>query len=260
VALGRLGAEVWVIGRDPDRCDAVGREIEATGGTAVVSPLDVTVPDAVDRFVTRFSSSRAHLHGLVHGAGALLARYERSDDGVEMTVATHVLAPYRMTWLLAPHLRAVGDATIVTVSSGGMYTERFDVARLEMTPDAYDGVRAYARAKRAQVVLAHEWARRWHADGVSSYAMHPGWVETPGLTAGLPGFARLGPLLRRPAEGADTVVWLVAGGAPTDDGFWHDRRPRGEYYLPWTRPQQLPESEARRLWSWCARRTGLGAT
>jgi dehydrogenase/reductase SDR family protein 12 len=133
----------------------------------------------------------------------------------------------------------------VTVSSGGMYTERFDLDRLERDPAAhYDGVRAYARAKRAQVVLAREWARRWSARGVASYAMHPGWV--------------------------DTAVWLAAGAArpsaasgwPTslsvEEGFWHDRRLRGEYYLPWTRPRDGHEDEGRRLWDWCATRTELG--
>ena len=99
------------------------------------------------------------------------------------------------------------------VSSGGMYTERFDLDRLEMDPEHYDGVRAYARAKRAQVVLAREWSRRWSACGVASYAMHPGWVDTPGLASGLPSFTYLGPLLRRPEEGADTAVWLAAGAA-----------------------------------------------
>ena len=101
----------------------------------------------------------------------------------------------------------------MTVSSGGMYTQPFDLDRLEMTPEAYRGTTAYARAKRAQVVLSHEWARRWGADGVASYASHPGWVDTPGLASGLPTFAKLGPLLRTPGEGADTVVWLAAGGA-----------------------------------------------
>ena len=101
-----------------------------------------------------------------------------ASDGTELTVATAVLAPYRLTWLLAPALQAPGDATIVTVSSGGMYSQRFDLDHLEMGPDTYRGTTAYARAKRAQVVLSHAWARRWGVDGVASYAMHPGWVDT----------------------------------------------------------------------------------
>ena len=245
--------------------------IRLAGGPAEGALLDVADGAAVDAFADRFTSRHDRLDGLVHGAGPLLAGYAVSAEGFELTVATHALGPYRLTWRLVPQLRLTGRSTIVTVSSGGMYTERFDLDRLEMDPAHYDGVRAYAQAKRAQVVLAREWARRWSACGVASYAMHPGSVDTPGLASGLPSFTRLGPLLRRPEEGADTAVWLAAGaarspsapGSPTslsvEDGFWYDRSLGGEYYLPWTRSREGHEEEGRRLWDWCATRTGLGS-
>ena len=106
--------------------------------------------------------------------GALYPTFRSAPDGSELTVATAVLAPFRLTLLLSPLLRRSEAANIVTLSSGGMYTERFDLDHLEMPPDSYRGTTAYARAKRAQVVLSHEWARRWGADGVASYASHPG--------------------------------------------------------------------------------------
>ncbi len=43
---------------------------------------------------------------------------------------------------------------------GGMYAERFDLGRLESPRERYEGVRAYARATRAQVVLARQWSTR----------------------------------------------------------------------------------------------------
>ena len=175
--------------------------------------LDVNDADAVRTFAGLVASAHDHVDVVVHAAGALFPNYRRAPDGSELTVATAVLAPFRLTLLLAPLLRRSGAANIVTLSSGGMYTERFDLEDLEMSPESYRGTTAYARAKRAQVVLSHEWARRWGADGVASYASHPGWVDTPGLASGLPSFAKLGPLLRTPAEGADTVVWLAAGAA-----------------------------------------------
>ena len=59
---------------------------------------------------------------------------------------------------------------------------------LEMGPDDYRGPTAYARAKRAQVVLSEEWAKRLRDAGVAVHAMHPGWADTPGLEVGLPAF------------------------------------------------------------------------
>lgn len=274
VELARLGANLWLVGRDPERTAAAAHEARAAsdGGTVETALLDVVDGDGVRTFADRLGAGHGGLDVLVHNAGALLREYREAPDGTELTVATQVLAPFRLSWCLHPLLRAAGESTIVTVASGGLYAERFDLNRLEMPASRYDGVRAYARAKRAQLVLSHEWARRWAPDGVASYATHPGWVDTPGLAAGLPSFIHLGPLLRSPAEGADTVAWLAAGGprrgvsgggtaAPQSDGLWHDRRRRrGEYHLPGTRP---PTGEAApqgaRLWDWCAEHTGVGA-
>ena len=160
---------------------------------------------------------------------------------------------------------ATAPVTIVTMSSGGMYSQRFDLDVLEAGPDEYDGVVAYARAKRAQVVLADAWAARFAPAGVASYAMHPGWVDTPGLAAGLPRFRNLvRPLLRTPAEGADTAVWLAAGGptvaartggtTPMTSGFFHDRRLRSDYRFPVTHPSGPDDPE--HLLAWCEARTG----
>jgi len=264
--LARLGAWVWLIGRDRARTEDAARQARDLGA-ADVEPivLDVVDAEAVQAFAERVGAAHDRLDGLVHAAGALSPSYRSAPDGSEVTVATAVLAPFRLTWLLSPLLRRSADADIVTVSSGGMYTERFDLERLELDPDHYRGTTAYARAKRAQVVLSHEWARRWGADGVASYASHPGWVDTPGLASGLPSFTRLGPLLRTPEQGADTVVWLAGGGprrvgagsGPRLEGFFHDRRQRREHLLPWTATSD-PVADGARLWAWCVTRTGCG--
>ena len=70
------------------------------------------------------------------------------------------------------------------------------------------------------------------------HALLPGWVDTPGVDAALPGFATvMAPILRTPEQGADTLVWLAAtGGGPeaAPGTFWHDRRPRRTSYVPGT--------------------------
>jgi len=199
--------------------------------------VDMADPGAVMDLATALAERYETLTAVIHNAGALDRTYRTTAAGVEQTVATHVLGPYLLTAMVAPLLWRRPPATIVTVSSGGMYAQRFDLDQLEMERPHYDGVVAYARAKRAQVVLADAWARRFAPGSVASFAMHPGWVDTPGLEAGLPRFRTFGrPLLRTPAEGADTAVWLAAGGPAADasveggpaatSGFFHDRRVR----------------------------------
>jgi hypothetical protein len=108
--------------------------------------------------------------------------------------------------------------------------------------------------------LAALWAAHLQADGVVSHAMHPGWVDTPGVSRSLPTFRRImGPLLRDVDQGADTLVWLAADdGEPvaTTGRFWHDRRPRAVHRLKSTRRADSA-AERNQLWDWCAKRSGL---
>jgi dehydrogenase/reductase SDR family protein 12 len=271
ISLAAQGAELWLVGRNAERLRAAGKAAEMVSreGRIHTAVVDIVDAEAAAAFAAKVSSLHDELAALVHNAGALFPDYGLADDGAgiqaERTVATHVLAPFRLSCLLAPLLLEAERPVITTVTSGGMYTQRFDPQHIEAGPDGYRGAVAYGRAKRAQVVLSHEWARRWCRHGLASYAVHPGWVATPGLVQGLPTFAKLGPLLRTPPQGADTVAWLAsdgprrAGQSTQVDGLWHDRRRRGEYYLPSTRrTSSESERDGRALWDWCAERSGLG--
>ena len=262
VGMARAGATVRFTARGRERGDrAASHVVEAAPGADVDYLLaDLSDLDQVRRLAESFTAGHDRLDVLVHNAGALTRSYRTAPDGSEVTIATQLLAPFLLTGLLLPALEAAGSARVLQVSSGGMYTQRFDLDALEMPPDAYDGTVAYARVKRAQLVLLHEWARRLVGRGVTVNAMHPGWADTPGIRSGLPGFARvMGPLLRSEEEGADTLVWLASSpeGASTTGRFWLDRRPRWEHKVPWTRLDHGSFVAAgSALWAWCAERTG----
>jgi NAD(P)-dependent dehydrogenase (short-subunit alcohol dehydrogenase family) len=259
--LARLGASVRFLARNGARAeDARARIVEAAGGGTDVAYglLDMSDLDAVRGFATRFAAANEKLDVLLHNAGALNRDFRPAPDGTELTLATHVLGPFLLTSLLLPALRRAAPGRVITMSSGGMYTQRLDLDRLEMDRSNYDGRMAYARAKRAQVVLNREWARRVDQNEVVFHAMHPGWVDTPGVKSGLPGFYRvMRPLLRTPDQGADTAVWLASDLEPlrSTGEFWHDRRRRGEHRLPWT-PR---EEDGGGLWELCEKRTGREA-
>jgi NAD(P)-dependent dehydrogenase (short-subunit alcohol dehydrogenase family) len=88
-------------------------------------------------------------------------------------------------------------------------------------------------------MITEVWARQLAASGVTANSMHPGWADTPGVQDSLPAFHRvMGPALRTPAEGADTITWLVADpeAGRTSGAFWHDRRRRATSRLPGTEP------------------------
>ncbi len=253
-SLAGLGAEVWVTSRSLDRARASAEEIgSTTKGLAVAHAVDMGEFQQVRQFADRLQRETPGIDVLIHNAGALTQDRRVTSEGVEATVATHLLGPYLLTQLLDRRLRQ--GARVLFMSSGGMYTQGLDVDQLEMPQETYRGTVAYARAKRAQVVLVGALARR-HSSRLVVHGMHPGWVATPGVSTGIPAFERLmRPLLRSPAEGADTMVWLATSteaGSSTGK-FWHDRRERSTNYLPGTR---LAAGEEQRLLAWIEARIG----
>jgi dehydrogenase/reductase SDR family protein 12 len=249
-ALAALGAEVVLLCRSPERGAAAAVRIgDATGSRRVrVEALDVSSLAAV-REVGRRLAAAGPVDVLVHNAGVLPAERSETADGLELTWATHVAGPHLLTKLLRPALERSPDGRVIWVSSGGMYARRLrldDPAWRKRRP--YDGVTAYAETKRAQVVLAELWAERLRNAGVLVNAMHPGWADTPAVRSSIPGFHRVtGPILRTPAEGADTVVWLAAAprGRIESGRFYFDREPRRTHWLPGTRESA---DERRALW------------
>ncbi len=264
-SLGAAGASVTFLARDGVRAEQARSNIVARAGHNDVdfALTDISELSAIRRTADVLLVQGRPIDVLVHNAGALTRHYETTSDGVERTVAAHVLGPFLLTGHLLPLLRQAAveggaPARVITVSSGGMYSKRFDLDLLEMGEADYDGVVAYARAKRGQLVLNHEWARRIDPRTVMFHAMHPGWADTPGVASSLPGFHRaMGRLLRSPAQGADTMVWLASAAevleAPSGS-FWLDRHRRWEHKLPWTRPADAGLDQER-MWAWCAQRT-----
>jgi dehydrogenase/reductase SDR family member 12 len=251
VALARHGAAIHFLARDRGRAERARRGIAAASGAAAISYglADLEDLDSVRAFARRFHAAHDSLDVLIHNAGTIHPSFRTGPAGLELTILGQVVAPYLLTRLLLPALRAAAPSRVITVSSGGMYTQRLDLATLQLPASRYRGTTAYARAKRAQVALSREWARRMAGTGVAFHAMHPGWVDTPGIAAALPRFRRITrPVLRSPEQGADTVVWLATTPPERLDSgrFWHDRRPRPEHLLPWTRGNN--PAAARELW------------
>jgi dehydrogenase/reductase SDR family member 12 len=260
VALARRGAAVHFLARSRDRAEQARRGVSAESGSTRISYglADMEDPASVRAFASEFRATHDQLDVLIHNAGAIHPDFRTDAAGTELTVLGQVIAPFLLTRLLMPALLAAVPSRVITVSSGGMYTQRLDP--LQMPKSRYRGVTAYAKAKRAQAALSREWARRMAGTGVAFHAMHPGWVNTPGVAAALPGFYRAArPILLTPQQGADTIVWL-ATMPPERLGsgrFWHDRRPRPEHPLPWTREHDPVAAHA--LWDYLCVATATGA-
>jgi len=241
-ALLAAGAEVVATVRSEDKAAETRQRLRADLGPRVDVALTTVLLDLLDLSGIREVAARLRRDGVtldavVHNAGAMFSGYGRSADGLERTYQVHVVAPFLLTALLLDRLTAREPGRVVTVTSGGMYTQQRGVDDGEPVT-AYRGTTAYARAKRAQVMLTHQWQERFASSGLRFDVVHPGWALTPGVAASLPRFrALLGPVLRHPDQGADTIAYLtLSEDLPAAGRLWHDRRPRGEHRVPWTVP------------------------
>lgn len=250
--LARCGATLVLVGRSVDRNERVVAELSASTGNDSITAVAADMGDLaqVRRLADRVLADHDRLDVLIHNAGALHPERRLAPDGTEATVASQVVGPFLLTTLLLDRLAASAPARVLTMASGGMYASGLHVTDLEMSPETYDGTQQYARAKRAQVTLNEMWAERYGHLGITFHSLHPGWADTPGVDAGLPTFARvMGPFLRTPEQGADTLVWLAADAAALESNglFWLDRCPRPTHRLPTTRRTDT-EDRRGQLW------------
>lgn len=247
--LAALGARVVLLGRSEARLAALRAELLARHGEdrfpAVTA--DMGSLGSVRAAAARIVATEERLDAVVDNAGAILERRTETDDRIEATLATMVVGPFALVASLLPLLDRTPGSRVIAVTSGGMYAQALPLDDLDYRREPYAGVRAYARAKRAQVALMREWARR-RAGRPVFVAMHPGWADTPGLAEAMPGFHRaMAPLLRSPDAGAETIAWLAthAAAAELDGGLYLDRRRRPFDRVPWTR---LSAVDRRQLW------------
>ncbi|KAL8159931.1 hypothetical protein V2J09_001468 [Rumex salicifolius] len=226
--LASRGASVYMVCRSKERGEVALSKIQSATGSQNVylEVCDLSSISDIKSLASRFSSKEEPLHVLVNNAGVLESKRILTSEGFEMNFAVNVLGTYALTESMLPLLeKAAPDARVITVSSGGMYTQPL-TTDLQFSEGEYDGTMQYARNKRIQVALTEKWAEIYKDKGIGFYSMHPGWAETPGVTKSLPDFSeKMSGKLRTSEEGADTILWLslvhkqkLASGA-----FYFDR-------------------------------------
>ncbi|MEU8175347.1 SDR family NAD(P)-dependent oxidoreductase [Microbispora hainanensis] len=189
-ALSKAGASVTVAARNPDRAASALAGIERVD----TARLDLLDPASIDAFVARYLDSGRPLHILINNAGIMGGELVLDTRGYESHFALNHLGHFQLTLGLLPALRAAQGARVVNVSSGAQRISgiRWDDPHFTT---GYDPMLAYGQSKAANVLFAVELDRRWAADGIRGYAVHPGIVFG----------TNLGPLL---TEGEGRKAWL----------------------------------------------------
>ncbi|CAM6122827.1 unnamed protein product [Calypogeia fissa] len=228
-ALASRGANVYLVCRSQAKGEKALSDIKAKTDNQNVSleVCDLSSMQQIKDLASKYASTDQPLHVLVNNAGLMENERVTTAEGLEMNFAVNVAGVYALTELLIPALeKAAPEARVITVSSGGMYTQPLSTYLQYEDQKKMDGTSQYARNKRVQVAMAEHWTEVYGPKGIGFYTMHPGWADTAALAQSMPGFRdRTKGLLRTVDQGADTIVWLAqqSNSQLQPAGFYFDR-------------------------------------
>lgn len=228
LALARQGDHVIVHGRNVERGEALVAEISAGGkGSARFYRADFASLHEIRNLGTAILGDYDRLDVLVNNAGIYLPNsVERrlSEDGYELNFQINYLAGYVLTNMLIPLLEANAPARIVNVASAGQAPLDFDNLMLE---SGYEGGRAYAQSKLAQIMMTFSMAGDLSTRGISINALHPStYMDTDMvLEAGIKPRSSV-------ETGRDALLRLINDDVGTGKYFsvFEEARPRPQAY------------------------------
>jgi NAD(P)-dependent dehydrogenase (short-subunit alcohol dehydrogenase family) len=194
--LARKGARVVLAGRNPAKVDET---VAAIRNEVPEAELDTLQLDLASLASVREAGAAAARLGaidvLVNNAGVMGTPYSRTEDGLELQMATNHFGPFLFTGLLLPQLVASGDGRVVTVSSI-MHTTapRAPLGDPRSKEGRYFRWPVYGQSKLANLLFTSELDRRLRdADvPVRALAAHPGFAGTHLIANGQTGRSRGG--------------------------------------------------------------------
>jgi retinol dehydrogenase-12 len=208
IELARQGAEVALVGREPERVQAVAREARSAGGGAPVHEhvADLTLMADVRALADEVRERYERIDVLANNAGALFASRQETPEGLERTFALNHLAPFLLTNLLLDRL---DGGRVVTTASDAHESGQLDLDDLQSNK-SYSAMRVYGTSKLCNIMFTRELARR--VPELHANCFHPGVVRT-GFGKNENGIWKIlttlgGPFFRSPERGARSLVWL----------------------------------------------------
>ena len=183
--LAQAGAKVLLHGRSAVRLAETQARILQKCPDAQLFSFQYDLSDIAEtkRFCSDVLRTHTQLDGLVQNAGVFEDTFQTTTDGLEMTFAVNVAAPYIIALLLLPLLRATPRSKILNVSSisqGGSIV----LDNLQFQKGGFNAHTAYSLSKLHMAAFSAELALRITPDEALVMSCDPGTVNTKMLLAG----------------------------------------------------------------------------
>lgn len=264
--LARQRAYVIATGRTPERCREAEERIRNHNPSAriVFLAADLSSQDEVARLArdieeTLRKDGRNSIDVLINNAGVFTSWFESTKEGIEAQFAVNHLAPFLLTHLLMPLLKASPEARVITMSSGSHYKTRMNWKDIQLRK-RYNCLRAYKQSKLCNVLFSLELKKRAHDANIAVFACDPGLVNTEMGLKNTSGIAYRVWSIRRhqgvaPDVAAKSLAWLAAETSiqKSNQIYWKYCRPK--------KPSRysMNEEAARRLWHISEKMCGINS-
>jgi NAD(P)-dependent dehydrogenase (short-subunit alcohol dehydrogenase family) len=243
--LGELGATLLLVGRDAERGETTTERLRRKGVDAEFLRYDLAEQAAVRDLAAAVRERVDALDALVNNAGLARNSWERTADGIPVTVAVNHLAPYLLTHELLPLLLDGAPSRVVVTASEVHEGASLDPDDLDLRGD-YEGFDAYARTKLMNVLFVYELADRLRGTGVTSTTFHPGFIPSSSLYRDSAFYVRAAmrllsilPVGQTVEDGAEALAYLTCSEEVADV--------TGQYFDGTTPAEPSPDARDERL-------------
>jgi NAD(P)-dependent dehydrogenase (short-subunit alcohol dehydrogenase family) len=250
--LAAAGAKVLIHGRDSARAKTLADEIcRQAHSEPIFYQADLSSLSGARQLAQAVTAEHQRLDVFISNAGigsrTLGPERRTSADGYELRFAVNYLSGFLLAHLLLPLLKASAPSRIVNVASLGQHPLDFDDV---MLTKGYNGTRAYAQSKLAQIMFTIDLARELEGSGVTVNALHPAtYMNTTMVREG--GITPVSTV----EQGGEAILHLVAGDdvAGKTGLFFNGMQPSQ------ANPQAYDEAARKRLRALSLELTGLPA-
>lgn len=215
IELAKMGAEVWIAGRDSQKTQDALAEISNLSGNSNVNHITVDLASlsSVRKLAEDYTQANNTLDVLINNAGVFPTRQKLTEDGFEYQIGVNHLSHFLLTGLLVPCLMKSQSARVLTVSSQMHKNGKIDFECFKGF-GKYNAQRAYAQSKLANVLFSIKLSELLSAvpgSNITSNALHPGGVRTD-ITRDMPWILRklLNLIFISVDEGAKTSIMLAS--------------------------------------------------
>lgn len=214
--LASRGAKVIIACRNVRRATEAKEEIvKASGNTDIhFRQLDLASLRSVREFCDHISKTEKRVDVLINNAGAGGLGNYKTADGLHVGMQVNYFAPFLLTCLLVPKLKASAPSRIVNVSSFIHKYGEMDFENLNMEKYWSDYL-VYANSKLFLNMITLELSKRLEGTGVTVNALHPG-VAATNIFRNIPSkiikkilLVFIGFVFQSPWEAAQTSIYLA---------------------------------------------------